>query len=201
MIVSAGDDTEHEGGDDEALDLDPAAAELFDEEDGEEVPGEVSGDGDDEVADGVALEDFELVRAGGVADFHQDDGLVEVGAVEGHVEEEPGGHGAEEDFEVAPFGEVDEEDVEAGAPALRVDLRPRGVDFLLQTPPVRKGKFEILVLARRRREAGIDGFRPFGRIEFLRFEIFLPLGHVQTGPESGEGGDEGDADLEAPDGV
>ena len=72
-----------ERGHEEALDLDPLAAEVLDAEDRDVVPGDEAERGDDEVADA----DLEEALPGGAAapveaDLLQDDVLVEVDAVE-----------------------------------------------------------------------------------------------------------------------
>lgn len=65
--IATSQDAEHQRADEEALDLDPAAAEVLDEEDGEEVAGYVAGDSNYEVSDGVAEEDVVVCCAGRVA--------------------------------------------------------------------------------------------------------------------------------------
>jgi len=97
MVVSR-DDGEHEGGDQEPLDLDPFPAQDLDEGDCEEIAGHVAGSGDDEIAVGVLEQGVVLVFALGEADGGEQDGLVEIGAVEGDVDEEPSERGPEEDL-------------------------------------------------------------------------------------------------------
>ena len=108
--TAAGEDAEHQGRDEEALDLNPLAAEQLDEGDGDEVARDVAGNGDDEVALCV-LEEVLIGRfAGRVAYVGENDGLVEIDSVEGDVDEEPGEGASEEGQGVARLAEVLDED-------------------------------------------------------------------------------------------
>ena len=104
--VVAGDDGEHEGGDDEATDLNWLTTDDLDKSNGEEVTRHVSGSSDDQVTESSDEEGVVFVAALGEADQAEEDGLVQVDTVESHIDEEPGGRSSDEDLEVAPLGEV-----------------------------------------------------------------------------------------------
>ena len=109
MCVVAGDDGEHEGTDEETLNLDPTAAEDFNEKNRQKVPRHVTGCSDDEISVSVLEEGVEFGFAFGETDRTQQDGLVEVEAVKGHVDQEPGGSSADELLQMSPLAKVDHE--------------------------------------------------------------------------------------------
>lgn len=86
MFIVAGDDTEHECADQEALDLDPTAAKDLNEIDGEEIAGHVTCGRDDKISVAILEESIVFCLAGREADCGEEDRLVEIETVEGHVE-------------------------------------------------------------------------------------------------------------------
>lgn len=88
--VVAGDDPEHECGDQETLDLNPLSAEELDQGDGDEVSWNIACDSDDQVADRSENEGVVLGGALREADVRKKNRLVQVDTVERHVDEEPG---------------------------------------------------------------------------------------------------------------
>ena len=100
---------EHERSHQEALNLDPFAAEDLDGRNGDEVSRDVSSSGDDKVAIGALQQCVVLGLALGESYIGQQHGLIEVGAVERNVNEEPSRGSANEVLQMTPFGEVNAE--------------------------------------------------------------------------------------------
>jgi len=82
-------DTEHQGGDEETLDLNPPSAKQLNEGDGKEVTWDVTGDGNDQVTLSVLEEVLVWGLASGVSNISQNDRLVQVDTVKGDIDEEP----------------------------------------------------------------------------------------------------------------
>ena len=87
--IVASQNAKHECADQEALDLNPAAAEDFNEGDGEEVARDVTRRGDDEIAVSVLQKSVILGLAFGETNVSEEDGLVEIDTIEGYVNQEP----------------------------------------------------------------------------------------------------------------
>ncbi|KAB8659296.1 hypothetical protein FH972_026185 [Carpinus fangiana] len=203
-VVVASNDTEEQGGEDEATDLDGLASEPLNGRNGQEVTGEVAGDDDDQVTVGTAEELVVGVGAGGEADGGEQRGLVQVGAVEGDVDKEPGGCGADELLQVAPLGEVLDEDLELGG-----GLGSDGVGLDDGDTAVVLGEDgDVLVsLEGGLLLDGVDGGRRVheGRVvdsgKLLGLDVLVAVGHGET-PVEGDGSRNKDQpNLQAPDGV
>ena len=109
MGIVAGNDGKHERADEEALNLDPATTEYLNEENRQEISGDVARGSDDEIAIGVFEKGIIFGFAFGEANRRQQDGLIEVEAVESDVDEEPAGCGPNELLQMSPFAKVDHE--------------------------------------------------------------------------------------------
>lgn len=205
MCEVSSEDGKEESSNEETTNLDWLTSENLDESDSEEVSWNITGDGDDEVSDGVLHQLLVLVLSGGETNGGQDDRLVKIDTIEGNIDQEPGGSGTEESLEMSPLAKVDEEGVELGV----VDLRSgndgwrsdtwcdTGSAILAHLTVLRSADVVILLS-----DWLIDlgGGRSSG-VEFLRLQELLTLWHVETWPESGQGRDEGDTHLDTPDGI
>ena len=109
MSIVPGNDGKHERADEEALNLDPATTEYLDEENREEVPGDVAGRSDDEIPIGVLEKGVVFGFAFGETNRGEKDRLIEIEAVEGDVDQEPAGCGPNELLQMSPFAKVDHE--------------------------------------------------------------------------------------------
>ena len=89
MIVVAGNNSKHQSRDKEALDLDPATAENFDEVDGQEITRYVAGCGNDQIAITILEKSFVFGLACREADGCKEDRLVKIDAVKCYVDQEP----------------------------------------------------------------------------------------------------------------
>ena len=89
MCVVAGNDTEHQRTDQEALYLDPTTTEDFNKVDGEEVSRHVASGSDDEISVSVLQKRIILGFAFGEADGGQKHGLIEIETVEGDIDKKP----------------------------------------------------------------------------------------------------------------
>jgi len=112
LVAGTSENAKHEGGDEETLDLDPLAAEEFDKGNCEEVSGNVTGDGNDQVAFGILQEVVIWVFASGIANVGQDDRLIQVDTVKCNINQEPGKGAAKEGEGVSGFAKVLEESLE-----------------------------------------------------------------------------------------
>ena len=109
MSIVPGNDGKHERADEEALNLDPATTEDLDEENREEVPGDVAGRSDDKIPISVLKKGVIFGFAFGETDRSEKDGLIEIQAVESDVDQEPAGCGPNELLQMSPFAKVDHE--------------------------------------------------------------------------------------------
>lgn len=189
-------DTEHEGGDQEATNLNGLAAKELDEGDREEVAGHVTSDGNDQVTLSVVEEVLVWGLAGSVADGGQNDGLVQVDTVESNVDQEPRESTAEESEGVAGVAEV----LDKGA---HLDglwwLDGVGLDDG-DTAVVDGFTVGLELLLGKARCGGVEGGvgdvgKLNGLLELARF------GHGEAEPQEGEARNERQSDLDTPDGI
>ena len=89
MIVVAGNDSEHQSRNEEALDLDPTTAENFDEVDCQEIARYVPGCGNDQIAVTVLEKSVVFGLAFREADGCEEDRLVKIDSVKRYVDQEP----------------------------------------------------------------------------------------------------------------
>ena len=109
MGIVAGNDGKHERADEEALNLDPATTKYLNEENRQEVPGDVARRRDDEIPISVLEKRFVFGFAFGETNRRQKDRLIEVEAVESDVDQEPARCGTKQLLQMSPFAKVDHE--------------------------------------------------------------------------------------------
>lgn len=112
MVVIARNDSEHEGGDQKALNLNPSSSEDLNGRNRDEITRQVAGNGNDQIAVTILEQSVVLRLPFGETNLLQEDRLIEVSAVEGDVDQEPRRRGTQQVFEVTPFREVDNEGFE-----------------------------------------------------------------------------------------
>ena len=109
MGIVAGNDGKHERADEEALNLDPATTEYLNEENRQEIPGNIASGSDDEIPISVLEKRIIFGLAFGETNGSQKDRLIEIQAVESDVDQEPAGCGSNQLFQMSPLAEIDHE--------------------------------------------------------------------------------------------
>jgi len=102
-VVCEADDAEEDREDGETHELDGLAANRVDQGYRHPVTRDCTGADDDQVTDGLIVEDVVHVAAASVADSGEDDGVVESETVESNIEEEPRASGSKENLAMPPL--------------------------------------------------------------------------------------------------
>lgn len=123
MRIITGNNSKHEGADEEALNLDPATTKYLNEENGEEVPRHVASRSNDEISICVLEEGLVFRFTFGEPNCGQKHRLVEVETVKGDVDEEPGGCSTDELLQMSPLAEVNHESLHLDVLGRRRNMR------------------------------------------------------------------------------
>jgi hypothetical protein len=196
LVVGTSEDTEHEGSDKEALNLDPFTAEKLNEGNGKEVSRNVTGNGNNQVTFGVLEKVLVRVLSGSVSDIGKNDRLIQVDSVESNIDQEPG-HGATEKGEgVSPVLEVLDESCHLNSLGwLNSVCLNDGDPTVLNRNAI--GSLKLLLGGERRQ--GARGIGDRGELNAL--QELAGFRHGQAEVEEGETWDESKTDLQTPDGI